>query len=102
VKAVWREALRTGGKIMTDIAANKSPDIKARDIVAARLGESAQIIVRKMRGGGGRKRKRSAPVPATAPKRHRKTKKKTKTKNNNKRAGTPRNKGKDTKRDIFA
>jgi hypothetical protein len=50
---------------MTDIAANKSPDVKARYIFAARLGESAQNIVRKMRGGG-RKRKRSDPVPTTA------------------------------------
>jgi hypothetical protein len=57
---------------MTDIAANKSPDVKARDIFAARLSESAQNIVRKMRGGG-RKRRRLAPVPATAPKRQRKT-----------------------------
>jgi hypothetical protein len=50
---------------MTDIAANNSPDVKALDSVARRIGESAQNIVRKMRGGG-RKRKRSAVAAVAA------------------------------------
>jgi hypothetical protein len=59
VKDVGREALRTGGNYMTDLAANTSPDFKAGNIVARPLGESAQNLIQKMRGKG--KRKRAAP-----------------------------------------
>jgi hypothetical protein len=34
VKAVWRETLRTSGKILTDIADDTSPDLKPSEIVA--------------------------------------------------------------------
>jgi hypothetical protein len=97
VKAVGREALRTGGNIMKDIAANNSPDLKASDIFAACLGESAQNILRKMRGGG-RKRNRSASLSPAAPKRRRKSN------TDSKRAvRAPRKKkAQVTKRDIFA
>jgi hypothetical protein len=100
---VGREALRTGGNIMTDIAANKSLDVNVRDIFTARLGESARNIVRKMRGGG-RKRKRSAPPSSSAPKRSRKTKTKKKTTNGKRAVRAPRKKKapRVTKRDIFA
>jgi len=32
-KAVGHETLRTGGKILTDIAENKSPEVSPKDIV---------------------------------------------------------------------
>jgi hypothetical protein len=53
VKAVGRESLRTGSKILSDIA---DTDRKPRDIIASRVGESAQNLIRKLRG---RSRKRS-------------------------------------------
>jgi hypothetical protein len=82
---------------MTEIAPKKSPDVKACNIVAARLGDSAQNIVQEMRGGGGIKRKRSAPVSPAAPKQQRKTN------TDSKRARAPRKKqAQVTKRDIFA
>jgi hypothetical protein len=80
-----REALRIGGNIITNIAANKSPDVEARDIVGKRLGESAHNIVRKMRGGEG-KRKRACTLRKTQ----------------SKRGSTPRKKVELIKRDIFA
>jgi hypothetical protein len=41
-KDVGRETLLTGGKILTDIAKNNSPDISARDIVSKHVTESTQ------------------------------------------------------------
>jgi hypothetical protein len=64
-KAVGSDALCTSGNIMTDIAANKSPDVKARDIVSKRLGESVHNIVRKMRGGRGNRWRDGAPSKTT-------------------------------------
>jgi hypothetical protein len=52
VKDVGRETLRTGGKILTDIA---DTDTKPRDIIANHVGESAQNLIQKL-GGRGRKR----------------------------------------------
>jgi hypothetical protein len=49
---VGRKALRSGGNIMTDIAANMSFEDKPRDIVDRRLSESVQNDVLKMRGVG--------------------------------------------------
>jgi hypothetical protein len=48
VKAVSREALRTGGKILTDIA---DTDTKPRDIIAKHVDESAHLT-QKLRGRG--------------------------------------------------
>jgi hypothetical protein len=59
LRAMGREALRTGPNIMTDLTANTSPDVKAGDIVARHLCESAQNLIQKMRGKG--RRKRAAP-----------------------------------------
>jgi hypothetical protein len=56
VKAVGRETLRTGGKILTDIA---DTDTRPSDIIAKHVGESAQNLIQKLRGRG---RKRSAPL----------------------------------------
>jgi hypothetical protein len=83
-KAVEREALRTSGNILTDIAANTSPDIRPGGIVHKRLGETAQTLIQKLRGNGRRKRARS-------PKNKKKLPPRKKTK-----------KARPTKRDIFA
>jgi hypothetical protein len=44
-KAVGRETLRTSGKILTNIAENKSPDVSAGDIVSRHVSESAQNLI---------------------------------------------------------
>ena len=54
-KTVGREALRTGGDILTDIA-RSSGDEKPRDIISRRLNETAENLIGKLRGRG-RKRK---------------------------------------------
>jgi hypothetical protein len=57
-KSLGREALRTGGKIMTDIADN--PQTNVHDVDSKHLSEMKQNILQKLRGGGGvRKRKRA-------------------------------------------
>jgi hypothetical protein len=43
-KAVGRETLRTGGRILTDIAENKSPNGSAGDIVSKHVTESARNL----------------------------------------------------------
>jgi hypothetical protein len=53
---VGKESLRTGSKILSDIA---DTDRKPRDIIASHVGDSAQNLIRKLRGRG---RKRSATV----------------------------------------
>jgi hypothetical protein len=47
VKAVGRESLGTGKRILTDIA---DTDRKPRDIIATHVGESAQNIIQNLRG----------------------------------------------------
>jgi len=49
------ESMRTGGKILADLAQNTNSDVKPRDIVAKHLSES----VGKVLSGRGRKRKRN-------------------------------------------
>jgi hypothetical protein len=56
VKAVGKESLRTGNKILSDIT---DTDRKPRDIIASHVGDSAQNLIQKLRGRG---RKRSAPL----------------------------------------
>ena len=60
-KSPGREALRTGGKIMADIADNPS-QTDARDILSKHVSESTLYIIKKLRGSGSgaRKRKRSS------------------------------------------
>jgi len=50
-KAVGRETLRTGGKILTDIAENKSPELSPKDIVSKHVTESVQILIANLCGG---------------------------------------------------
>ena len=52
VKYVGRETLHTCGKILTDIDDNTTPDVKSGEIVAKRIGESAQNLIQKLRGRG--------------------------------------------------
>jgi hypothetical protein len=75
-KAVGREKLRTGGKILTDIGDNKSPDVNARDNISKHVGETTQNLIGKLRGRG-RKRKR-APASASQTKKTKKKKRRRK------------------------
>jgi len=71
-KAMGRETLRTGGKILTDIAERKPTDpTTAGDILSKDVTESAQNLISKLRFRG-RKRGRDA---ASGKKRGRKPKK---------------------------
>jgi hypothetical protein len=63
---VVRETLRTGGKIQTDIAENKSPELSPKDIVSKHVTESVQNLIGNLRGGG---RKRNRGVSRTKAKR---------------------------------
>ena len=58
-KSVGREILRTGGKILTDIADNKSPELIPKDIVSKHVTESVQNLIGNLRDGG---RKRTTGV----------------------------------------
>jgi hypothetical protein len=82
LKALGRESLRTGGRILTDMA-DRSPGVSSHDIITKHIGETTQNLIGKLRGKG-RKRKSSA-----TPKRKKQGPKRKKIK-------TP------TKRDIFA
>ena len=44
--------LLTGGKILTDIAENKSPQLSPKDIVSKHVTKSVQILIGNLRGGG--------------------------------------------------
>jgi hypothetical protein len=49
-KTLGKETLRTGGKILADIA-DKEPGASTQDIVSRNLTESTQKLVKKLRGG---------------------------------------------------
>jgi len=51
-KAVCREPLRAGGKILTDIAENNSPELSPKDIVPKHVTESVQNLIGSLRGCG--------------------------------------------------
>jgi hypothetical protein len=59
LKALVRESLRTGSRILTDMA-DRTPGVSARDIVTKHIGETTQNLIGKLRGRGSRKRKRSS------------------------------------------
>jgi hypothetical protein len=56
VKAVGKQSLRIGSKILSDIV---DTERKPRDIIASHVGAYAQNLIQKLRVGG---RKRSAPL----------------------------------------
>ena len=56
-KAVGREPLHTGGKILTDIPENRSPELSIKYIVSKHVTVSVQNLMGNLRGGG-RKRDR--------------------------------------------
>jgi len=51
--------MRTGGKILADLAQNTNSDVTPRDIVSKRLSESTQNLIGKVLCGRRRKRKRN-------------------------------------------
>ena len=55
-RALGREALHTGAQILTDIG-DKTPETRVKDIVAKRLAESAQRL---LKGRGVRKKRKRA------------------------------------------
>ena len=52
VKAVGRETLRTGGKILSVVADNASSDVKPRHIIAKHVSDSAHTLIQKLRERG--------------------------------------------------
>jgi len=71
LKALGREALRTGGKILKDITEN--PQAETQDIISKHVTGSTQNIIKKLRGGG-RKRKRALSALRNAKRKKTKTK----------------------------
>ena len=51
VKAVGRETLRTGGKILSDLADNKTTDVKPRHIIAKHVNDSEKSYPETTRQG---------------------------------------------------
>ena len=89
LKALGREALRTGTNIIRDIAEN--PPAQTTDIISKHVTDSTQNIINKLRGSGARKRKRAASVTARNAKRKKKPKR-----------TLPRKRRVTIKRDIFS
>jgi hypothetical protein len=63
---VGRETLRTGGKILADMADNTAPDVSAKDIVSKHVSASAQTLINKLRGRGRGRKRPAAAVAAAA------------------------------------
>jgi hypothetical protein len=63
---VVRETLLTGGKILTYIAENKSPEVSPKYIVSNHVTESVSNLIGNLRGGG---RKRARGVTSMTKKR---------------------------------
>ena len=87
-KTVGRETLRTGGKILTDMA-DKSAGTPAGDIVA----KHARELIGKLKGGGRKRKAKTAVATAVMPKKVKRAAKKRKASR-----ATPKR----TYRDIFA
>jgi hypothetical protein len=62
LKALGREALRTGGNIIRDSAEN--PPTQATDIISKHVAASTLNIIDKLRRSGARKRKRATSTTA--------------------------------------
>jgi len=66
-----RESVRTGGRILADLAQNTNSEVTPRDIVAKHLSESVGNVL----SGRGRKRNRNTTTPLTVRKTPTKAKK---------------------------
>jgi hypothetical protein len=66
-KSVGREALRSGAKVMTDIADNCG---QTGDILSKNVTETTQNIIKKLRGGVSRKRKRASSRNPSSQRKH--------------------------------
>ena len=100
-KSLGRKALRTGGKIITEIADNPT---QTGHILSQHAAETTEIIIKKLRGGS-RKRKRAA--SRKQPRKHRKAKsakraKITKRKSSSSKKRKAPSSSKTIKRDIFS
>ena len=51
-KAVCREPLRAGGKILTDIAENKSSELSPKEIVSKHVTDSVKNLIGNLHCGG--------------------------------------------------
>jgi ribosomal 50S subunit-recycling heat shock protein len=71
-KAVGKEALLAGGKILTDIADKISPDVSTGDIVSIHMTESSTNLIIKLRRSGRKRTKRASRYKAKT-KRHKLT-----------------------------
>ena len=71
LRALGRKALRTGGKILKEIAEN--PPTETNDIISKHLTDSTRNIIKKLRGVD-RKRKRASSAPRNAKRKKTKTK----------------------------
>ena len=89
LKALGREAIRTGTNIIRDIAEN--PPTQTTDIISKHVSDSTQNIINKLRGSGPRKRKRAASVTVRNARRKKKAKR-----------VLPRKKRVTIKQDIFS
>ena len=99
-KELGREALRRGGRILSDIADN--PQMGYKDIITKHVQDSFQNLRSKMMGGG-RKRVATSRTKHPAKRRKRATTKRRKPKGKPKqRSGTKRRPLPTIKRDIFA
>ena len=54
----------TRGKILTDMAENKSPEVSPNDIVSKSVTGSVQNLIGDLRGGGRKRNKGIAKVPS--------------------------------------
>ena len=102
-KALGREALRTGGKILTDIADN--PETGIKEIISKHVQSTVQNLGTKMTGRGRKRKRRSTSRVTRKSKRPKRTtkrttkKKKTTTHSVTRRRDTPLSA---IKRDIFS
>jgi hypothetical protein len=92
--------MRTGGKILTDIPENHSPDVTTQDIISKHLSESAQNLFTRLQGRG-RKRKRVTTSRAKASKKRKRSASKSKPQSKQKRSRKPKNAKKQIKRDFL-
>ena len=75
-KALGREALRTGGKILTDIADN--PETGIKEIISKHVQSTVQNLGTKMTGRGRKRKRRSTSRVARKSKKPKRTTKKNK------------------------